>query len=95
MLALRNTERTHTARNRGRSGDVDTLQVGDMVLARKICLSSKIMKRMGKVADVYEGPYQVVQKVGISAYELMDPATQKRRGIYNIDKLRRYFQGPP
>lgn len=92
-LALRTMERAQGRRQRKNGVRVpDTLKAGDWVLAKVISLSSKARKRMGKVASVFRGPYQITQRVGISAYELKDPDTDKIRGIFNIDRLRQYYR---
>lgn len=81
-------EKRRCKRENGR--DPDILRDGDQVLVKKVHISSKVRKKVAKLADLYDGPYVVMRQVGRGAYEIGEIDSRRRRGIFNIDKLRRF-----
>ncbi|KAK4882032.1 hypothetical protein RN001_005351 [Aquatica leii] len=64
---------------------------GTLVLAKTHNQSSSFDKTIKKFFHLYEGPYVVIKEVGVNAYVLNEPDTNRYWGTQNVENLRPYF----
>lgn len=68
---------------------VDVFHTGDKVLLRIPGVSNAAKKEMGKMFDLYHGPYVIRRRIHENTYEL-STVRGKVKGKYNLRSLRRY-----
>ena len=69
------------------------LAVGDLVLLRVRHLSDALDRVIKKFFHLFEGPYQIIRKIGENGFLLGDPEkNMKECGTYNRLNLRKYYK---
>ena len=68
------------------------LNIGVKVLVKALNVSDTENGRIAKFFDIFEGPYEIVNKVGLDTYTLIDINTNKQRGKFHINNLKPYFE---
>ncbi|KAL0400248.1 UNVERIFIED_CONTAM: Transposon Ty3-I Gag-Pol polyprotein [Sesamum radiatum] len=63
-----------------------SFQVGNLVLRR-----ADVLKPVGKLDPVWEGPYKITGIIGKRAYELEDPEGRPLPRPWNVHNLKKYF----
>ena len=66
--------------------------VGQMVMLTSANLSTERPSR--KLADKWQGPFEVLEKIGTHNYRLQLPDQWKIHPVFHVDKLRPYNQDP-
>lgn len=64
------------------------LKIGDWVLLREDSTSDGLRKQIYKLCPLFSGPYKISANTYTNVYTLVDPATQERKGNYNITNLK-------
>lgn len=65
---------------------------GDLVLLKACNFSDKMLKQSSKFMAIYEGPYIIKRELGSASYLLSDPKTQRIRGEFHHQELRKFHK---
>lgn len=92
-LARENMRKSFEQRKKSQKpGSKVILSVGDKVLLRVRHLSNALDKVIKKFFHLFEGPYEITQRIGENAFILADPKDGMREvGTYNRLNLRKYY----
>ncbi|KAL0540811.1 hypothetical protein IC582_020826 [Cucumis melo] len=71
-------------------------QIGEQVFLKlSSCRGVLHFGRKGKLSPRYIGPYQIIERVGPTAYRLELPTELARiRDVFHVSMLRKYISGP-
>lgn len=86
------TKRERLAEKTNNLNQLTQFKIGDLVMVRALRMSDALNKVVAKFCHIYEGPYQVVEKVSVSTYRLAhvdNPHVD--RGKFNIRQLKKYY----
>lgn len=73
-------------------GPTTEYTVGQLVMLDSRNLSTT--RPSHKLSDKWEGPFEVLEKIGTHAYKLKLPDTWKHSNTFHVDKLKPYHQDP-
>lgn len=80
------------ARRINKISKLSEFSIGDKVLIRANYVSDATQNIISKFCALYEGPYEVMRKIGKTTYELNECQDKtKIRGIFNIRQLKKYY----
>lgn len=65
--------------------------VGDLVLLKSAPISSSVDNTIACFFDIYEGPYTITKKFGITSYMLKYIDSEKERGMFHVNDLKPYI----
>lgn len=65
---------------------------GDLVIVKALQVADYRNNRCAKLQNPYEGPYKVENEEGENSYVLIDPDTNKIRGIFHISQIYRFLE---
>lgn len=72
---------------------ISRFKLGDLVLVKALNVSNAKEKKMAKLFDLYEGPYEIKQQVGEATFVLENPRTGQERGRFHVSMFKIYL--PP
>lgn len=65
---------------------------GELVLAKALNISNPATKTIAKFLPLYEGPYEIKQKINNTSYVIKYIGKEKERGLFHAQDLRPFHQ---
>lgn len=87
---LQNRANKYTRRLNKRTRFKKTFQENELVIIRALRQGNYRTGECAKLQYPFEGPYKVSTVQGVNSYQLVDPITNKIRGIFNIKDIYEY-----